>query len=142
MTAYKVTEKTGKLSGMMTAGDDEDVMVINLAGTVIRIRVADISLLGRSTSGVKLMKASEDNPVIGFTTVAQAKEDSDTAGDGAEAASENGVPSDGDPGDGLSGIDSDETVCGDADGGDPDTDDDMPYDDEIFGEMNDDLFEE
>ena len=97
MTAYKVTEKTGKLSGMMTADDDKDVMVINLAGTVIRIRVADISLLGRSTSGVRLMKASADNPVIGFTTVAHAKED---------AADDSGGPdnSDGSEDSGASGL--------------------------------------
>ncbi|MBO4261143.1 MAG: DNA gyrase subunit A, partial [Clostridia bacterium] len=75
MRSYRVTDKTGPLCGMVVAGDDKDVMIINLSGTVIRIHVKDISTTGRVASGVILMKATEDNPVVSFTTVAMLDEE-------------------------------------------------------------------
>ncbi|MBQ7444821.1 MAG: DNA gyrase subunit A [Clostridia bacterium] len=75
MRSYRVTEKTGPLCGLVVAGDDKDVMIINLTGTVIRIHVRDISTTGRVASGVTLMKATADNPVVSFTTVAMSDEE-------------------------------------------------------------------
>ena len=75
MRSYRVTEKTGPVCGMVVAGDDKDVMIINLSGTVIRIHVKDISTTGRVASGVRLMKATEDNPVVSFSTVAMSDEE-------------------------------------------------------------------
>ena len=60
---YKITPKTGKLVGARIATDDEDVMLITDKGTIIRINVAEISVLGRSTQGVTLMRTNEGKVV-------------------------------------------------------------------------------
>ena len=60
---YKVTPKTGNLVGIRIATDDEDVMLITDTGTIIRLRVSEISILGRSTQGVTLMRTNEGKVV-------------------------------------------------------------------------------
>ena len=65
---YKVTPKTGNLVGIRIATDDEDVMLITDTGTIIRLKVADISVLGRSTQGVTLMRTNEGK-VVSIETI-------------------------------------------------------------------------
>ena len=65
---YKVTPKTGNLVGIRIATDDEDVMLITDTGTIIRLRVAEISVLGRSTQGVTLMRTNEGK-VVSIETI-------------------------------------------------------------------------
>ena len=65
---YKVTPKTGNLVGIRIATDEEDVMLITDTGTIIRLRVADISVLGRSTQGVTLMRTNEGK-VVSIETI-------------------------------------------------------------------------
>jgi DNA gyrase subunit A len=72
---YKVTPKTGNLVGIRIATDDEDVMLITDTGTIIRLRVADISILGRSTQGVTLMRTNEGKVVSIETISKDEKED-------------------------------------------------------------------
>lgn len=55
VVTYKITPKTGKIVGVRIANDDEDVMLITDTGTIIRIKVKDISVLGRATQGVTLI---------------------------------------------------------------------------------------
>ncbi len=52
---YKITEKTGDVIGVKAVDDENEVMLITNEGIIIRIAVSDISILGRITSGVKLM---------------------------------------------------------------------------------------
>ena len=66
---YKITHKTGNLVGIRIATDDEDVMLITNNGTIIRIKVKDISILGRSTQGVTLMRTNEDCKVVSIETL-------------------------------------------------------------------------
>ena len=66
---YKITPKTGKIVGIRIATDDEDAMLITNNGTIIRIKVKDISILGRSTQGVTLMRTSEDCKVVSIETL-------------------------------------------------------------------------
>ena len=61
---YKITPKTGKLVGVKITNGDEDVMLITDTGTIIRLKVADISVLGRSTQGVTLMRTSDGGKVV------------------------------------------------------------------------------
>ncbi len=68
VTTYKVTPKTGNLVGIRIATDDEDVMLITDTGTIIRLKVADISVLGRSTQGVTLMRTNEGK-VVSIETI-------------------------------------------------------------------------
>ena len=65
---YKVTPKTGNLVGIRIATDDEDVMLITDTGTIIRLNVSDISILGRSTQGVTLMRTNEGK-VVSIETI-------------------------------------------------------------------------
>ena len=66
---YKVTQKTGKLVGARIATDDEDVMLITDKGTIIRLKVKDISVLGRSTQGVTLMRTTDGGKVVSIETI-------------------------------------------------------------------------
>ena len=60
---YKITPKTGDIVGIRIATDEEDVMLITDNGTVIRLNVKDISILGRATQGVTLMRTNEGKVV-------------------------------------------------------------------------------
>ncbi len=66
---YKVTQKTGKLVGARIATDDEDVMLITDKGTIIRLKIKDISVLGRSTQGVTLMRTTDGGKVVSMETL-------------------------------------------------------------------------
>ena len=61
---YKITPKTGKLVGVKITSGDEDVMLITDTGTIIRLKVSDISVLGRATQGVTLMRTSDGGKVV------------------------------------------------------------------------------
>ena len=60
---YKVTPKTGNVIGIKIVNDEDDVMLITTNGVIIRLNVKDISILGRSTQGVTLMRTNEGNVV-------------------------------------------------------------------------------
>lgn len=66
---YKITPKTGKLVGVRIATEEEDVMLITDTGTIIRLQVKDISVLGRSTQGVTLMRTSDGGKVVSIETL-------------------------------------------------------------------------
>ena len=66
---YKITPKTGKIVGVRIADETEDVMLITNSGTIIRLNVKDISVLGRATQGVTLMRTSEDVKVVSIETI-------------------------------------------------------------------------
>ena len=61
---YKITPKTGKIVGVKLANDSEDVMLITDTGTIIRLRVEEISVLGRATQGVTLMRTNDGGKVV------------------------------------------------------------------------------
>ena len=60
---YKITPKTGNIVGIRIVNENDDVMLITDTGTIIRINVKDISVLGRSTQGVTLMRTNEGKVV-------------------------------------------------------------------------------
>lgn len=66
---YKITPKTGKLVGARVATEDDDVMLITDTGTIIRLEVKDISVLGRSTQGVTLMRTNDGGKVVSIETL-------------------------------------------------------------------------
>ena len=57
---YKITEKTGNIVGVKAVNHDNEIMLITTEGIIIRIKVADTALLGRITSGVKLINLDEN----------------------------------------------------------------------------------
>jgi DNA gyrase subunit A len=70
---YKITEKTGNLVGVKSVGKDDEVMLITTEGIIIRIRVMDTALLGRVTSGVKLINLKEGVTVASIAKVVEDK---------------------------------------------------------------------
>ncbi|MGI6501450.1 MAG: DNA gyrase subunit A [Anaerostipes sp.] len=70
---YKITEKTGNVVGAKAVNEDNEVMMITTEGIIIRMEVNDISLLGRNTSGVKLMNVKDDVVVASITKVREQK---------------------------------------------------------------------
>lgn len=71
---YKITPKTGKLVGIRIATGEEDVMLITDTGTIIRLAVKDISVLGRSTQGVTLMRTNDGGKVVSIELVEEQEE--------------------------------------------------------------------
>ncbi len=69
---YKITEKTGNIVGVKAVNKDNEVMLITTEGIIIRIKVADTALLGRITSGVKLINLDED---VTVASIAKVRED-------------------------------------------------------------------
>ena len=61
---YKTTEKTGHIIGVKVVSDNDDIMIITSSGIIIRINVSDISVLGRNTQGVTLMRTSDGGRVV------------------------------------------------------------------------------
>ena len=79
---YKITEKTGNIIGVKAVNQNDEMMLITTEGIIIRIKVSDTALLGRVTSGVKLMNLSEDVTVASIAKVREDKtlmENTDTS---------------------------------------------------------------
>ena len=75
LLCYNVTEKTGNLVGMKLLDDGRDIMLITNEGILIRMGVDDISVIGRNTSGVKLMSIEADSDVR-VASIAKVRESS------------------------------------------------------------------
>ena len=75
LLCYNVTEKTGNLIGMKLLDDGRDIMLITNEGILIRMGVDDISVIGRNTSGVKLMSIEADSDVR-VASIAKVRESS------------------------------------------------------------------
>ena len=72
---YKITEKTGNVIGAKAVNEENEIMMINTEGIIIRLQCSDISILGRITSGVKLINLPEGVTVASFAKVREKDED-------------------------------------------------------------------
>ena len=63
LRCYRITEKTGYVVGAKIVNEDEEIMMITTEGIVIRMKSGTISVIGRNTSGVKLMDIDADSDV-------------------------------------------------------------------------------
>ena len=77
---YNITEKTGKISDVAVVSGEEDLLVISDDGTIIRMDVGSISLLSRSTQGVRVMRLSDGAKVISIAPTD--KEETEPSADG------------------------------------------------------------
>lgn len=68
---YKITPKTGEIVGIRIAHEDDDVMMISNNGTIIRIKALEISILGRNTQGVTLMRTNDGSKVVSIETISE-----------------------------------------------------------------------
>lgn len=87
---YRVTEKTGKVVGVKLVEETDDIMLISFDGTIIRMEVAGISILGRATQGVTLMRTSEDNHVVSIARIEPEEDEEEVEGEGSEAGDDVG----------------------------------------------------
>ncbi len=71
---YKITPRTGKVIGVELVDEDDDIMLVTDTGTIIRINVSEISILGRPTQGVTLMRTNEGR-VVSIEKIAEEKID-------------------------------------------------------------------
>ena len=83
---YKITEKTGNVVGVKAVNEDDVIMIINTEGIVIRMKCSGISVLGRVTSGVKLIDLKEGDIVASIAKVRKGDEEgSDSEENGEES---------------------------------------------------------
>ena len=78
LKGYNVTEKTGPVVGVKVVNDNDDVLVINDAGVIIRMAAAGISTYGRTAQGVKIMNLEEGVKVISFARTDHEEEEEET----------------------------------------------------------------
>ncbi len=72
---YKITEKTGNVIGAKAVDENNEIMMITAEGIIIRLECSDISVLGRITSGVKLINLSDGVTVASFAKVREKEEE-------------------------------------------------------------------
>ncbi len=66
---YNIADKTGNIAGAEMVNEDDEIMIINSNGVLIRIKVDEISLFGRVTSGVKLMRTDDEVNVMSIAKI-------------------------------------------------------------------------
>ncbi len=85
---YKITEKTGNVVGVKAVNEENEIMLITTEGIIIRLECKDISILGRITSGVKLMNLKNDITVASIAKVREKDEESEETEEETETAKE------------------------------------------------------
>ena len=80
-----VTDKTGKLVTIKNVTDEKDLMIINKSGITIRLKVADVRVMGRATQGVRLINLGKRNDTIASVCVVASEEEEVFLEEGAEA---------------------------------------------------------
>ena len=87
--------KTGTLVGATIVKDEDEVMVINSNGVIIRIRANEVSTSGRTTQGVKIMKVEKDNRIVSFAKVVDEEDAEAKSGKGGKKDKKSNVGADG-----------------------------------------------
>ena len=72
--AMRLTDKTGLMAAQLLVGEDEDLMLITDDGTIIRMPVSDISVIGRVAQGVRVMRVAEESRIVGVTVTEREEE--------------------------------------------------------------------
>ncbi len=78
LLTYKISPKTGDLAGMLMVNDENDVMLITSEGVIIRIHAEDINVIGRNTSGVTLMRTTENNMIVSCAKTERESDEEET----------------------------------------------------------------
>ncbi|MGS0629883.1 MULTISPECIES: DNA topoisomerase (ATP-hydrolyzing) subunit A [Photorhabdus] len=75
--SIKVSERNGNVVGAIQVEPTDQIMMITDAGTLVRTRVSEVSVVGRNTQGVTLIRTAEDEKVVGLQRVAEPEDDED-----------------------------------------------------------------
>ena len=73
--AIQTTDRNGRTVGALQVGDDDEIMLISLAGTLVRTPVSDISVIGRNTQGVRLIRLEAEERLVGLARIEPMEED-------------------------------------------------------------------
>ncbi|MGJ1204857.1 DNA gyrase subunit A [Sphingobacterium lactis] len=84
-----VTDKTGELVAIKGVTDENDLMIINKSGIVIRIGVENLRVMGRATQGVKLITLKDSDEIASVTKVDRQDEEEEIDGEGIDTSAEN-----------------------------------------------------
>ena len=87
--ALKQSDKTGAVVGATQVLGDDEIMLISNMGTLIRTAVAEVSVLGRNTQGVRIIRVADDQRLVGVDRIAT--DDADDAADDPEAADDDAI---------------------------------------------------
>ncbi|AJA44152.1 DNA topoisomerase (ATP-hydrolyzing) subunit A [Frischella perrara] len=79
--SIKVSERNGQVVGAVQVEESDQIMLITDAGTLVRTRVSEVSIVGRNTQGVTLIRTADNEKVVGLERVAEAEEDNDMIND-------------------------------------------------------------
>lgn len=82
--SIKVSERNGNVIGAIQVDETDQIMMITDAGTLVRTRVSEVSVVGRNTQGVTLIRTAEDEKVVGLQRVAETEEDETSDEDSIE----------------------------------------------------------
>ena len=96
LICHRLTDKTGNIVGAKLVNDEREILLITNEGVMNRIAVSDISIIGRNTSGVKLMKIDRDSNVR-VASIAKVRESSQQNEEDADAHGMTEAPEDTDP---------------------------------------------
>lgn len=88
LIAMKVTEKTGKIVAARIVGDDDDVIIMNSSGIMIRTSLAQLNSISRATQGVKLMNLKDGESVVSVTIVPHEEPEEESAEEETAPANE------------------------------------------------------
>ena len=72
---HSISEKTGRLCGIASVSDEDDLMMITDAGTIIRTPVSDVPTYSRTAGGVIMMRLSDGQTLVNFTVAKKADEE-------------------------------------------------------------------
>lgn len=86
-----ITEKTGQLVGILSVDDDNDLMIINKSGILIRLDISTLRVMGRATQGVRLIKLTKNDTIASIAKVEKVEEEEEEI-EGVENSGENPEP--------------------------------------------------
>lgn len=78
MKAHTINEKTGKIVGSLIVEKEDDLMILSSSGSIIRMHTADISIMGRDTQGVIVMRLNEGDKVASIAKIISDEEETET----------------------------------------------------------------
>lgn len=91
VVSIKVSERNGNVVGAVQVGPDDEIMLISDQGTLVRTRVGEVSVVGRNTQGVRLIRTADDEKVVGLQRIDELPEDEEQSESlGAEEAHSEG----------------------------------------------------
>ena len=85
LKGYQVTEKTGPVAGVKVVNENDDILIVNDAGVIIRMPVTDISVYGRAAQGVKLMNLDEGAKVISIARTEHEEDQQEAPAEGGDS---------------------------------------------------------